>query len=202
MNFGLYVILTKPILPYAEITEICVKHKIKYIQLREKNIDDKQLLTIAKTIKSITNGTDTKFIINDRADICMLANADGIHLGQDDISLADAKKILSNDKIIGLSTHNILQAKQAISEKPDYIGFGPVYKTPTKEKPDPVVGCDLLKQVISFSTVPVVAIGGIDETNLNEVLSTGAENICLVRYLMETTNFEEKLIYIKNKLER
>jgi thiamine-phosphate pyrophosphorylase len=120
-------------LPYKRIAEICVRQKIKYLQLREKDKDDRELLKIAKEIKSVTKGTDTKFIINDRIDLCLLSDADGIHLGQDDISFKDAKALLPKDSIIGLSTHNLEQVQNALALNPDYIGFGPIYKTPTKK---------------------------------------------------------------------
>ena len=197
MNFGLYIIISNPVLPYSKIAEICVKHNIRYLQLREKHLDDKSLLAIAKDIKSITKNSETKFIVNDRIDICLLSDADGLHLGQEDISFLDAKSLLPKNKIIGLSTHNTEQAKTAINFNPDYIGFGPVYKTPTKQKPDPVTGCKKLKEVISITELPVVAIGGIDDTNILEVAKSGAKNICMVRYFMSTPDFEEKIIKIK-----
>ncbi|MCK9330268.1 MAG: thiamine phosphate synthase [Candidatus Cloacimonetes bacterium] len=200
MNFGLYVIITKPVLPYTKIAEICVKHKIKYLQLREKHLEDRILLKMAKEIKSITKDSETNLIINDRVDICMLSDADGVHLGQDDLPYDEAIKIMPKGKIIGLSTHNLEQAKQALIHNPDYIGFGPIYKTPTKENPDPVVGCNLLKEALGIVNIPVVAIGGIDENNLEEVLKTGTNNLSLVRYLMNTDKFEERLINIKEKI--
>ncbi len=200
MDFGLYVIITKPVLPYTNIAEICVKHKIKYLQLREKYLDDKKLLAIAKDIQSITKNSETKFIVNDRVDICLLSNADGVHLGQEDLPCDEVVKILPKDKIVGISTHNIEQAKQALLQNPDYIGFGPIYKTPTKEKPDPVVGCNLLKEVLTIANKPVVAIGGIDEDNIDEVLTSGAKNLSLVRFLMNTHKFEERIIIIKEKI--
>lgn len=202
MNFGLYVIISKPVLRYSEIAEVCVSEKIKYLQLREKHLSDRELITIAKEIQSITKGSETKFIINDRIDICMLAETDGVHLGQDDICIEDVRCILPADRIIGLSTHNIRQAQEAISKKPDYIGFGPVYKTPTKAKPDPVVGCEKLKEVLSFSLVPVVAIGGIDHTNISNVLDVGAKNLCMVRYLMETVDFKTRLKKVKEMIRK
>jgi thiamine-phosphate pyrophosphorylase len=149
---------------------------------------------------SITKGFDTKFILNDRIDLCILSDADGVHLGQDDISARDARKLLPEGKIIGLSTHNIRQAEEALKANPDYIGFGPIYQTPTKLKPDPVVGCASLQQVLNFAHVPVVAIGGIDDTNIHNVTNVGAKNVCMVRYLMECEDLEERIVKIKSLL--
>ncbi|MCL2062778.1 MAG: thiamine phosphate synthase [Candidatus Cloacimonetes bacterium] len=209
MDFGLYIIISNPVLAYSKIAEICVRQKIKYLQLREKDLDDRKLLAIAREIKSITKDSETKFIINDRADICLLSEADGLHLGQDDISFQDAVDLLPKGKIIGISTHNIDQALNALKFNPDYIGFGPIFKTPTKKKPDPEVGCDQLKQIITIShnlnksqDIPIVAIGGIDENNICEIISTGAKNICMVRAFMSNNDFEKKIIKIKKYLER
>jgi len=192
-TLDLYIIITKPVLKYTQIAEICVRNQIKYLQLREKDIEDRELLQIARDISSITKNSDTKFIINDRVDICLLAGADGVHLGQDDISFADAKRLLPLDKIIGLSTHDLTQATEALKLDPDYIGFGPIYATPTKRKPDPVVGCELLSEVLKIATIPVIAIGGIDDTNIQNVIIAGAKNICMVRYFMETEELEERI---------
>lgn len=199
-NFGLYLIITNPSLSYQEIARIAVKQNIKYLQLREKQLSDREIIQVSKEIMKITKGSATKFIMNDRADLAKLANADGLHLGQDDISLQDAQSIFGKDKIYGLSTHSFEQAKSAIQKNPDYIGFGPIFPTPTKAKADPVVGLASIKDVVQLSEIPVVAIGGIDESNVEQVVYAGAENICLVRYLMKHHNLEERLLNIRTKL--
>jgi thiamine-phosphate pyrophosphorylase len=166
------------------------------LQLREKNLSDRELIRVGKQIREITRGTYTNFVINDRPDIAMICEADYLHLGQDDIPIEEACKIVGNMKI-GLSTHSIKQAKDALSKKPDYIGFGPIYPTNTKAIPDKPVGVDQLKEVLQFSDVPVVAIGGIDNSNIINVINTGAPNVALVKYLMQTNDFEKRIIEIK-----
>ena len=198
-DFGLYIIITKPVLPYIDIAKICVKHEIKMLQLREKNLSDKELLKIAKDLRNITKGTKTKLVINDRPDIAVLCDADYLHLGQDDITIEDARKIVGNMKI-GLSTHSIIQVEEAIANNPDYIGFGPIYPTNAKAIPDEPVGVGKLKEVLLKSNIPVVAIGGIFPENINEVISSGARNIVMVRHFMQTTDFENRLIEIKTLL--
>ena len=199
-NIGLYIIITKPFLPYNKVAEICVENNIGMMQLREKHLPDKELLKIAKDLRTITKGTNTKLVINDRSDIAILCDADCLHLGQDDISIEDAREIVGNSMMIGLSTHSIKQAKEALLKKPDYIGFGPIFKTTTKEKPDPEVGIEKLKEVLEFADVPVIALGGVFPENINEVLSAGAKNIALVRYFMETENLKNRIIEMKTKL--
>jgi thiamine-phosphate pyrophosphorylase len=198
-ELGLYVIITKPVLDYETIAKVCVDNNIKMLQLREKHLNDKEVLSASEQILKITRGTGTKYIINDRADLALFADADGVHLGQDDISFEQARQLLPN-KIIGLSTHSILQAKEALAKNPDYIGFGPVYPTPTKAIADPAVGTDLLNEVLSFSKVPVVAIGGIDDTNLDTVLQTGAKTLSVVRYIMNHKDLEQRIQFIQKKL--
>lgn len=197
-DFGLYLIITKPTLEPTRIAEICVQNNIRMLQVREKDMCDKELLALCRTLGSITRGSNTKLIVNDRADIAALSDADGVHLGQDDISIEDARRIVGPNKIIGLSTHSIEQAKEVISRKPDYIGFGPIYPTPTKAKPDPTVGVELLRSVVAMSPIPVVAIGGIDLSNLSTVLNVGARNVCAVRYLMESQDLEHRILAMRS----
>lgn len=198
MKQGLYVIITNPVLPYHQIAEICVSEKVPWLQLREKNKTDAELLLIAKTIQSITNGSDTSFIVNDRVDIALLANADGVHLGQNDLPYDSIKNLVPKSFMIGLSTHSIDQAKQALEKRPSYIGFGPIWPTPTKKIPDPAVGTHLLAEVLTFAELPVIAIGGIDESNLQHVLCTGAHSLSMVRFLMQTTNLKERIKWVKS----
>jgi thiamine-phosphate pyrophosphorylase len=199
-DFGPYVIITDPVLPYRRIAEICVERGVRMLQLREKHLDDKAILAAATEITAVTRGTDTLFVMNDRADLALLSGADVLHLGQGDISLADALRVVGPDMPIGLSTHTLDQARRAIAEGADYIGFGPVWATPTKDVPDEVVGLDLLREVVGFSTVPVVAIGGIFPENLPQVLDTGARSFSLVRYLMSTPDLDERIRILQNMI--
>lgn len=195
----LYVIATSPATSYREVAEICVRQGIEYLQLREKDLSDKALLRAAKEITDVTRGTSTKFVINDRADIALIAGADLLHLGQDDLSVEDARKIVG-DMPIGLSTHSIEQAREALKHNPEYIGFGPIYPTTTKKNPDPTVGVELLGEVLSFATVPVIAIGGIFLDNLPTILDAGATHFSMVRHLMHP-DMEQRIIEIKDKCQ-
>lgn len=189
-NYGLCMIITAPRLSYEQVARVAVGCGVKYLQLREKGMDDRAILDAARRIKSVTDGTETKFVINDRADLALLAGADMLHLGQGDITLADARRIVGNMPI-GLSTHSLAQAREALAQSPEYIGFGPVYPTTTKAIADPTVGTELLGEVLKFADVPVIAIGGIFPENVATVRAAGAENICLVRHFMECDNEDE-----------
>lgn len=201
-HFGLYIIVTKPVLPYTTIAEQCVASGVRMLQLREKHLPDGQLLKIAKTLRSITEGTNTRLVINDRPDIAVLCRADYLHLGQDDMPIDEARRLVGDMKI-GLSTHSLAQAREALIKKPDYIGFGPIYPTNAKAIPDPPVGTSLLKQVLELAdTVPVVAIGGIFPENLHEVMDTGARNVALVRHFMQSVNLNLDIYNINHILNK
>lgn len=200
-NFGIYIIITNPQLPYTTIAEKCVLHGIKMLQLREKHLSDKELIKIGKEIRSITKGTVTNFVVNDRPDIAVICDADYLHLGQDDISIENARKVVGNMKI-GLSTHSIEQAIEALKYNPDYIGFGPIYPTNAKAIPDKPVGTEQLKQVLGFSNVPVVAIGGIFPENINQVIEAGAKNIVMVRHFMQTDEFDKRVRDLNDLLKQ
>lgn len=200
-DFGLYAIATEPASGYEGFAKHCVREGVRILQLRDKVLPDRELLDIARRMGKITRGSRTLFFINDRPDIAILSGADGVHLGQDDLPPADVRQLLPPTMLLGLSTHNPAQARTALEFTPDYIGFGPIHPTPTKAKPDPVQGLDPLKEVLSFSAVPVVAIGGLFPENLGEVLDAGTRNIALVRYLMEPVNPSQRIREIQQILD-
>jgi thiamine-phosphate pyrophosphorylase len=192
-DFGLYVIISHPLLPYRTIVETCVEEGIRIIQLREKHLSDREIIDLGRDIQKIIRGTATSLIINDRPDLAAIIGADGYHLGQEDLPIELSTRFYPDASIRGLSTHNLQQVEVALQEAPDYIGFGPVYPTPTKEKPDPTVGTELLQKAVTMSSIPVVAIGGINEKNIEAVLKAGARNIALVRYFMQHNNLRERI---------
>jgi len=200
-NFGIYIIITNPTLPYSTIAEICVRNEIKMLQLREKNLDDRSLIRIGREIKSITKGSETRFVMNDRPDLAVLCDADVLHLGQDDMPLEEARKIVG-DMPIGLSTHSIEQAKRALELDPMYIGFGPIFPTNAKAKPDAPVGTEKLSEVLQFAQVPVVAIGGLFPENIEQVVKAGAQNIALVRHFMQTCDLEARIEEMNHHLKQ
>lgn len=192
-DFGFYAILTDPLTGYEKCTEILVDYGIKFVQLRIKNETDDQVRRIAEILIKKTENTETKLIINDYANIAYECGAHGVHLGQNDMPFTDARNLLGPNAIIGLSTHSPEQTSQACALGPDYIGVGPVYPTPTKKIPDPVIGIEGMKKMISISWVPSVAIGGIDLTNLRAVLEAGAKNFCMVRQFTQSTDPQKVL---------
>lgn len=182
-DFSLYVILDRLTCAEPDLAaaaEQIIAGGADFIQLRDKVSDDKTLFSTALKIQKITKKHNLPLIINDRIDLALALDADGVHLGQDDLPLNIARKFLGKDKIIGCSTRNLPQALQAQEAGADYIGVGPIFSTPTK--PDyKAVGLDLIKTVKDKIIIPFVAIGGIDHNNIKEVISAGARIIAVVR---------------------
>jgi thiamine-phosphate pyrophosphorylase len=172
-------------LSHAEQVSRFIAGGATFIQLREKYAQPDEFYAEAKKAIEIAHHQDVKIIINDRADIALALKADGVHLGQDDLPPAEARKVLGDRAIIGFSTHSLAQAVEALSFPVDYIAFGPVFSTSTKEDPDPVVGLELLKTVRqAFGNFPLVAIGGITESNYKAVFAAGADSVALVSTLL------------------
>ncbi len=192
--FGLYVILTAPVAGYERCAAAAVSAGVRYLQLRVKDRPEAEILEIARNLKKITASTATLLIINDSPEIAAASGADGVHLGQEDMPLSEARKILTRPgAIFGLSTHNVEQALGAIALRPDYIGVGPVFATPTKARPDPVLGLEEMGRIIRSTPWPAVAIGGINEENLPRVLEAGGENFAAVRPIMSAPDPREAI---------
>jgi len=198
-DFGFYSILTAPLRGYDYIANLLVEKEVAFLQLRMKNETKFKILKTAENIRKITQNSKTIFIINDFFDVAKDCGANGVHLGQDDAKPDEARAVLGNEAIIGLSTHNINQTKAAQNEKIDYIGVGPVYATPTKQIPDPVLGLEKMKEMVDNSPLPSVCIGGIDFERIKSVLQAGGHNFCAVRLLNESENPKEILSKILNE---
>lgn len=172
-NSRLYLILDNPACGFKNLKKILVKAiegGVDIIQLRDKESPAKLLIRSALVLKKIARKHRVPFIINDRLDVAIAIDADGIHLGQDDMPVRLARKLLGKGKIIGLSTHSIKEVKAAQKEPIDYLGFGPVFKTATKPALAPK-GVEMLKNALKVSKLPIFAIGGIEEKTLSVIIS-------------------------------
>lgn len=186
--FGFYAILTNPLRGYDYCTHILVDCEIAFVQLRMKDAPEAEVLKSADLMRKITLGSKTKLIINDNPAIAKQVDADGVHVGQSDMPYDKVRAIVGENAIIGVSTHSVTQVKETCEKKPNYIGMGPVYATPTKKNPDPVIGLSGLTNMIAVATVPAVAIGGITLETLPLVLECGARNFCMVRPVTMATD--------------
>lgn len=180
-HFGLYLILTDPAAGYETTAKAAVDCGVRYLQLRMKDTPREETIRMGKVLRRITAGTETRFIVNDDVEVAMACNADGIHLGQGDMPLAQARARWNHPgKIYGLSTHSLVQAEQALQEKPDYIGIGPVFPTATKKGHDPALGTAETARIAREIPLTSVAIGGITAENLPDLLNAGVKNFCVV----------------------
>lgn len=158
---------------------------IRLIQLREKHQAPGNWIEDAISAAKVARNDDVLLIVNDRVDIAMAIDADGVHLGQTDMPADAARRLLGPNKIIGISTHNVEQAKDALSQPVDYIAFGPIFSTTTKTDPDEVTGVERLREIRKIvGKMPLVAIGGIDRSNAGEVLANGADSVAVISCLL------------------
>ncbi len=156
---------------------------VKIIQYRNKFSDTRTMLTQAKELKRLV-GSSTTLIINDRADLCLAADFDGVHVGQDDLSTESARMIIGTDRWLGVSTHNPEQVTDANRTSADYIAIGPVFATASKANPDPIVGLAGVRRARELTSKPLVAIGGITRQNCSSVIQAGADSIAVISDLV------------------
>jgi thiamine-phosphate pyrophosphorylase len=165
---------------YIDLTEMAIRGGADAIQFRQKHGSTREMIGTACHMKELCSRAGIKLIINDRVDIAIASNADGVHLGQDDFPVPLARRLLGDDRIIGGSAGNIEEAMKCVNEGVDYIGFGPVYPTLSKDDAGPAKGIDLMKQLINRVSCPVIAIGGVNSGNVKEIISAGAYGIAVI----------------------
>jgi thiamine-phosphate pyrophosphorylase len=156
---------------------------MKVIQYRNKSADARTMLNQATELK-MRIGAKAKLIMNDRADLCLAAEFDGVHIGQDDLSHQSVRRILGPDRWLGVSTHNPEQVAEADRTSADYIAIGPVFATASKANPDPIVGLDGVRRARELTTKPLIAIGGITRQNCSSVIEAGADSIAVISDLV------------------
>ncbi len=167
----------------VEVARAALRGGADVIQLRDKTGSDEALIEIGKKLRRVTEEAGASLIVNDRAGVAKAIDADGLHLGQEDGALVEAKKILGEERVYGRSTHSKAQAAAAVKEGFNYIGVGPVFATPTKPGTAPI-GLELVRFAAKNISIPFVAIGGINESTVREVVSAGARRVAVVRAVM------------------
>ena len=159
-DFGFYLVITNPVVGYAKCAEAAVRAGVKIIQLRMKHASREEIIREAREMRRVTAGTGTLFIVNDDPTIAVEAEADGVHVGQDDMPPSEVRARFPELRIVGLSTHNPRQVEASRTEPIDYIGVGPVYATPTKDIPDPTLGLDTMARMIAAAAHPAAVKAG------------------------------------------
>lgn len=165
--------------PAERVLAALLEAGVSILQLRVKSLPPVDFLELAKQARAVTRAHGCKLIINDRVDIALACGADGVHLGQDDLPLSAGRKLMGQ-KIIGISTHDLDQARAAERAGADYIGFGPMFGTRTKATGYEARGPEMLQQIRRAVTLPIVAIGGITEANVQEVWQAGADSVAII----------------------
>ncbi|MBL7091880.1 MAG: thiamine phosphate synthase [Candidatus Omnitrophica bacterium] len=186
-DFRLYVILDVDIAgPGGDIVEIArktISAGADILQLRAKSCSDRRILKIGRAIKNLVRKSKVLFVLNDRADLARIIDADGLHLGREDLPVKDARNILDNNKIIGLSTHSVEEAKEAERQKADYIAIGPIFPTATKPQSIALTP-GIITKIKDKVKIPFVAVGGINLDNLDQVKAGGAQRVAVCRAII------------------
>ena len=182
----------------VEVVRQLLKAGIRIIQYREKDLSGSKMLEECKEIRALTREANCCFLVNDHVDVAMLCDADGVHVGQDDLPLEAVRSLVGPDKIIGVSTHALAEAQKAIANKADYIGVGPLYATKTKETTPPV-GLSYLAEIASFCPIPFVAIGGVNERTLPDVLAHGATMVAIVSAITLAPDIPAKIASLRGQ---
>lgn len=175
------------------VVKMIIEAGSRIIQLRAKYVSTRDFIDTAQIIKPIAKKNKATFIINDRVDIAMLVDADGVHLGQDDLQIKEARKILGKDKIIGISTHNAKEAVIAEKVGVDYISFGPIFATSTKGDAQKPKGIDGLKKVREAVKIPIVAIGGITLENAKDIYKAGADCAAVISDILKSDDIKGRI---------
>lgn len=207
MNFTdsqlrLYLVTERGMLRGRDLTDVvmqAVEGGVTMVQLREKDISTREFIELAQALKSVLMRMRVPFIINDRVDVALAVDADGVHIGQSDMPYDIARRMLGSDKIIGLSVENFAEIEEANRLDVDYIGVSPVFATPTKTDTAMPFGLDGLREAVRRSLHPSVAIGGINKSNFRSVLSTGTNGIAVVSAIMDSDNPREASRLLNNE---
>ena len=182
----LYAIL-EPLLisiPVVQFAENLADAGVRLMQLRDKRATGAQLFAQSRVLAEALVPSGVKFIVNDRADIAAIAGASGVHVGQEDLPVESARRVIGAAAWVGVSTHNREQFREAAATLADYIAVGPIFPTASKENPDPVVGLELLREVRGLTRKPIVAIGGITLDRAEGVFRAGADSVAVIRDLL------------------
>jgi thiamine-phosphate pyrophosphorylase len=178
----LYVILDSALLnvPVQDCARELADAGVRLLQYRSKTEPALNLLNFSRSLASLLIPRGVSFVVNDRPDIAVMAGASGVHIGQDDLGVEATRALVGNEKLVGVSTHNLEQFRAAAATSADYIAVGPVFATSSKANPDPVIGTEFIRQVRDLSDKPIVAIGGITLENAASVIQSGADCVAVI----------------------
>jgi thiamine-phosphate pyrophosphorylase len=186
----LYVILDAALLtvPETECAQALADAGVRLLQYRNKAASSRELFDCSKKLASALLPQGVTFIVNDRAEVALLAGAGGVHVGQEDLGAEAVRAVIGAQKIVGVSTHNLAQFKLAAASSADYIAVGPVFSTNTKANPDPVIGTEFIRRVRRLTEKPIVAIGGVTLDRAGDVIEAGADSVAVISDILRATD--------------
>ena len=185
---------------FLEKIETACRSGVTIVQLREKNLTTNQYYQLAKQVKEITDAYQVPLIIDDRLDVCLAVDAAGLHIGDDELPVSVARKVLGPEKILGVTAKTVKRALEAETSGADYLGTGAIFPTTTKENA-PITLISTLKTICQRVAIPVVAIGGLTSENIDQLVGTGIAGVAVVRDLMQAEDIEEKTQAFLTKLD-
>ena len=185
---------------FLEKIETACRSGVTIIQLREKNLTTNQYYQLAKQVKEITDAYQVPLIIDDRLDVCLAVDAAGLHIGDDELPVSVARKVLGPEKILGVTAKTVKRALEAETSGADYLGTGAIFPTTTKENA-PITLISTLKTICQTVAIPVVAIGGLTSENIDQLIGTGIAGVAVVRDLMQAEDIEAKAHAFLTKLD-
>ena len=185
---------------FLEKVETACRSGVTIIQLREKNLTTNQYYQLAKQVKEITDAYQVPLIIDDRLDVCLAVDAAGLHIGDDELPVSVARKVLGPEKILGVTAKTVKRALEAETSGADYLGTGAIFPTTTKENA-PITLISTLKTICQTVAIPVVAIGGLTSENIDQLIGTGIAGVAVVRDLMQAEDIEAKAQAFLTKLD-
>ena len=189
LNFNLYFVTDRKQTanrPLTDVVHAALDGGVRAVQLREKDLEGRELYVLAEQLRALTRRYQARLLVNDRLDVALAVEADGVHLGQNSFAVEDARRLLGAEKLIGVSTHS--QHEIAAAQEADFLVFGPVYYTPSKAAYGEPQGLDRLRAAVAHSAAPVFAIGGIKTERVAEVLETGAHGIAMISAISAATD--------------
>jgi len=191
--FKLYLITDRHAtkMPLPQAIRFALQGGVRAVQLREKDLPVRELIALAQELRALTREFGARLFINDRVDVAVAVEADGVHLGHQSMPVEAVRKIVSNRMLVGVSTHNKEESIVAEKGGADFITFGPVFETPSKVKLGEPVGCDAINIVKNCISIPIYGLGGINSGNLNSVLSAGAYGIGLISAILRSENIQK-----------
>src|SRR5580704_6547600 len=186
----LYVILDAALItsPERDCALSLAEAGVRLLQYRNKSASSRQYLDSSRALADALRPHGVSFIVNDRPDVAFLAGASGVHVGQDDLGVEQARRVAGPDMLVGVSTHNLEQFERAAESTADYIAVGPIFATSSKANPDPVVGLDFVRKVRTITDKPIVAIGGISLDRAKSVIEAGADSVAVISGILSAPN--------------